>query len=100
VGQQFHQVSDLDGFERTHGALDLAAKARVEAAGDELVELLNRVFPCEGVGSEARVVLDLMLAPLPGTGVGDQCIRVSVHDSATPAGCSLTRLAFNTSSYK
>jgi hypothetical protein len=55
AGQQFHQVSDLDGFERTRGAVDLAAEALVETAGHELVEPLDRHFPCEGVGSEARV---------------------------------------------
>jgi hypothetical protein len=55
AGQQFHQVSDLDGFERTRGAVDLASEALVETAGHELVELLDSLFPCEGVGSEARV---------------------------------------------
>jgi hypothetical protein len=65
LAQQFRQVSDLDGFERTHGALDLPAEARVEAAGHDLVELLDRVFSREGMGSEARVVLDLVLDHIP-----------------------------------
>ena len=65
LAQQFHQVSDLDGFERTHGVLDLPGEARVEAAGHDLVELLDRVFSREGMGSEARVVLDLVLDHIP-----------------------------------
>src|SRR5205814_2308580 len=53
AAEQFHKVPHLDVFQRTHGILDLAAQLFVYPAGDEPVELLDRVVPCERPGGEA-----------------------------------------------
>ena len=42
------------------GILDLGGQPLVNATGHECVELMDRVLPCERMGSEARVVLDLV----------------------------------------
>src|SRR5271155_6287606 len=59
--EQCHQVPNLDVFERMHGILDLPAQPLVSAAGYEPVELFDGVLPSERMGSEARVVLNLVL---------------------------------------
>src|SRR5277367_4233299 len=61
AAEQLHQVPDLDAFERAHGILDFAADAFVGAAGHEPVEFLDRILPREWMGSEARVILNLVL---------------------------------------
>jgi hypothetical protein len=57
TAKQRHQVRNLNAFERMHGILDLPAQPFVDATGDEPIELLDRVFPCERMGSEARKIL-------------------------------------------
>src|SRR5580693_8115117 len=64
AAEQFHQVSDLDVFERTHGILDLPAQPLISAAGHELVELLDGLLPGERPGREPWVVLHIVAVRL------------------------------------
>jgi hypothetical protein len=50
TAKQRHQVRNLNAFERMHGILDLPAQPFVDATGDEPIELLDRVLPCETDG--------------------------------------------------
>jgi hypothetical protein len=61
TAKQRHQACNLNAFERMHGILDLPAQPFVGATGDEPIELRDRVFPCERMGSEARKILNLVL---------------------------------------
>src|ERR1700722_3945900 len=75
VTEQFHQVPNPDVFHRTHGILDLVGQTVIDATGHERVELLYRVFPCEWMGSEAWVVLDLVLDHSPVLQMDDDLSR-------------------------
>src|SRR5579859_7139817 len=63
--EQFREIPDLNALERTHGILDFAAQPEIDSAIDESVEFLDRVLPCEWMGSEAGIVLNLMVDHLP-----------------------------------
>jgi hypothetical protein len=59
--QRFHQIRNLDGFERTHSILDLPAHSLVGAANHRSVELLDGVFPHKRMGRDAWKILNHML---------------------------------------
>src|ERR1700751_2176517 len=65
AAQQRHQVADLNAFERAHRVLDLLAHGIVDAPRDELVEFLDLVLPGKWMGSEAGIVLHLVLERCP-----------------------------------
>src|SRR5258708_38064540 len=73
--EQFHQVPDLDVFDRTHGPLDLPAQAPRRRGQPRACRTSRRNPPHERTGSEPLVQPDRNLLQ-PPLHVGlDECAR-------------------------
>src|ERR1700733_7754739 len=63
--QRFHQICNLDGFERTHGVLDIPARFRCRVISCQLIELCLDLVPGKWPAGESWVGRDLVSARLP-----------------------------------
>jgi hypothetical protein len=59
--EQLHQGLNLDGFERTHGILYLAAQPLVGAADNKPVKLFDGIFPPKRIRRHSGEILNFML---------------------------------------